>query len=120
MEITVENFEERFEVLSKSIQTAEFIAFDTEFSGSHSGISDKPHEYDSFDDKYKKNASSVKKFIAFQIGITTFMWSSLKSKYIGRPFNFWVYPRSLLKDKTHWVSVSTINDYIFSPTLLTS
>ncbi len=108
MEITIENFEERFDTIAKSIQTAEFIAFDTEFSGSHVGIQDKPHEYDTLDDKYRKNASAVKKFVAFQIGITTFMWSSLKSKYIGRPFNCWVYPRSILQDKSHWVSVSSL------------
>lgn len=33
MEITIENFEEKFEFISKSIRSCEFIAFDTEFSG---------------------------------------------------------------------------------------
>ncbi len=106
MEITIENFDETFEVLAKSIHSCEFIAFDTEFSGSKTGIADKPHEFDTLDDKYRKNSSAVKKYLAFQIGITTFIWSNMKKKYIGRPFNFLVYPRSLLQDRYHHVSVS--------------
>ena len=81
---------------------------DTEFTGSKIGIADKPHEFDSLDDKYRKNKSAVQKFLAFQVGITTFIWSSMKKKYIGRPFNFLVYPRSLLKEKCHYVNVSHI------------
>ncbi len=59
MEITIENFEEKFDIISKSIKSCEFIAFDTEFSGSKVGIDDKPHEFDSLDDKYRKNRSAV-------------------------------------------------------------
>ena len=33
MEITIENFEEKFEFIAKSIKSCEFISFDTEFSG---------------------------------------------------------------------------------------
>jgi hypothetical protein len=55
MEITIENFDETFDVVAKSIRTSEFIAFDTEFSGSKSGVADKPHEFDTLDDKYRKN-----------------------------------------------------------------
>lgn len=106
MEITVENFEERFDVIAKSIRTCEFIAFDTEFSGSKMGIEDKCHEFDSLDDKYRKNRYAITKFLAFQVGITTFFYSSLKKKYIGRPFNFLVYPRTVLRDKYHHVHVS--------------
>lgn len=109
MEITIENFEEKFDIISKSIRSAEFIAFDTEFSGHTTGFQDKPHEFDTLDDKYRKNRSAVKKFLAFQIGITTFIWSNMKKKYIGRPFNFLVYPRSLLRERYHHVNVSEIN-----------
>ena len=106
MEITVENYQEKFDVIAKSIRSAEFIAFDTEFTGCKTGLADKCHEFDSLEDKYRKNSSAVKKFLAFQVGITTFIWSAMKKKYIGRPFNFLVYPRSLLKERYHHVTVS--------------
>ena len=35
MEITVDNFEEKFDFIAKSIRSCEFIAFDTEFSGTN-------------------------------------------------------------------------------------
>eukprot|EP00347_Sterkiella_histriomuscorum_P012938 403366643 len=109
MEITVENFEEKFDLIAKSIRSCEFIAFDTEFSGSKIGYEDKPHEFDSLDDKYRKNRSAVQKFLAFQVGITTFMWSNMKKKYIGRPFNFLVYPRHILQERYHHANSDTID-----------
>ena len=75
MEITIENFEENFELIKKSIQTCEFITFDTEFTGSKPIIEDKPHEYDTFQDKYRKNRLGIQKFMVVQVGITTFFWS---------------------------------------------
>ena len=36
---------------------------------------------------------------AFQIGICTFKWDSKHSKYMVRPFNFYVWPNSAIMDK---------------------
>jgi hypothetical protein len=96
MEISLENFTEKLPLISKSIQTADFIAFDTEFSGNKLTLDDKPHEFDTFADKYRKNSHAVKNLLAFQVGITTFSWSTCKRKYVGRPFNFLLFPRSVL------------------------
>jgi CAF1 family ribonuclease len=51
----------------------------------------------------------VQKYLALQVGITTFIWSSMKKKYIGRPFNFMIYPRSLLKERFHHVNSDTMD-----------
>jgi hypothetical protein len=59
MEINVENLEEHFEIIKKSISTSEFITFDTEFTGSKAVIEDKPHEFDTFQDKYRKNRMGI-------------------------------------------------------------
>ena len=61
-------------------------------------LEDKPHEFDLFQDKYRKNRLGIEKFMVVQVGITTFFWSSLKNKYIGRPFNILVYPRSIVNE----------------------
>lgn len=99
MNIEIDNFEEKFEIIKKSIQSAEFITFDTEFTGSKVIIEDKPHEYDTYQDKYRKNKIGIEKFMVVQVGITTFMWSNCKNKYIGRPFNILVYPRSIVQEE---------------------
>lgn len=65
MEISLENFTEKLLLVSRSIANADFIAFDTEFSGSKLTLDDKPHEYDTFADKYRKNSHAVKNLLAF-------------------------------------------------------
>ena len=108
MEINLENFTERLPLIRKSISTCDFIAIDTEFSGSKVTLDDKPHEFDSFRDKYARNSKAIRTFLAFQVGLTTFRWSSHKGKYIGRPFNFNIFPRSILDNKRNFhVNVSS-------------
>lgn len=103
MEINLDNFEEKFDLLKTSITTCEFVTFDTEFTGSKIVIEDKPHEFDTFQDKYRKNKLGISKFMVVQVGLTTFIWSQCKNKYIARPFNILVYPRSIAQEQdTHF------------------
>jgi hypothetical protein len=92
MEITSENFEAQFKLITDSIMKAEFIAIDTEFSGmiinkdqwsllmmiifigNSLGIEDRAHDYDTVEERYQKLRFTCQKFIAFQVGITTFHW----------------------------------------------
>ena len=111
MEISLENFNEKLPLIRKSISSCEFVAFDTEFSGNKIFLDDKPHEFDTFKDKYIKNARAIKSFLAFQIGVTTFKWSPIKQKYVGRPFNFLVYPRSVLGERKFYVNVSFLERF---------
>ena len=52
MDITIDNFDQKIDFIKKSISSADFIAFDTEFSGLSIGFDDKQHDYDSLEDKY--------------------------------------------------------------------
>ena len=56
---------------------------------------------------------SISKFIAFQIGICTFKWDETHKKYLYRPFCFYVWPRSKMRDRTMMfqVSYSTLGSY---------
>jgi poly(A)-specific ribonuclease len=82
------------------------VAFDCEFTGAQVNLCDKAHEYDSQNDKYRKNKKAVENFVALQIGLTTFKWCGKEKKYLGKPFNFQVYPRSQLRNSQHMFSVS--------------
>lgn len=76
-------------------------------------VLDKPHEFDTFDDKYRKNKRAVERFLAFEIGITAFNWDAIKNRYIARPFNFIVYPRSTFTPYVHLFSVRIyLNNYL--------
>lgn len=52
MDITANNFVEKLGLIVKSIKTADFIAYDTEFSGLSVGFDDKQHDYDTIEAKY--------------------------------------------------------------------
>jgi len=105
MELTVDNFEERLDLLLSSIRSCEFLAIDTEFSGHLTSYADKCHEFDTHEGKYQKNKRAIEQFLACQIGICTFVWSTLKRKYMARPFNIFLFPRSFLKEKYFLMNV---------------
>ena len=67
MEITAENFNQHFQLIKESINQADFIAIDSEFSGivaftinlicslGHSvTLDDRGHEYDTVEERYQK------------------------------------------------------------------
>ena len=104
MEITNQNFLETFPLVKSSIESADFIAMDTEFSGTASlkfiflgytvGLDDKGHDYDILEERYQKLKFVCQKFVAFQVGLCTFKWDEERRKYMARPFCFFVFPRS--------------------------
>lgn len=49
----------------ESIEKAEYIAIDCEFSGYTAGPDDKEHEYDTTEERYQKIRSVINKFVAF-------------------------------------------------------
>lgn len=89
-----------------SIEQADFIAIDTEFSGCASNMEEEPSEYDTTEEQYQKLRTAINKFIAFQIGICTFKWNDETKKYNYRPFSFYVWPKSKVGDQTMMFHVS--------------
>ena len=65
MDITSTNFMEMLPLITESINTAEFIAFDTEFSGLSIGFDDRGHDYDTVEDKYQKLKHNCQRMNAF-------------------------------------------------------
>ena len=65
MDITANNFIEKLELIVESIKTAEFIAYDTEFSGLSVGFDDKQHDYDTIETKYQKLKHNCQRMNAF-------------------------------------------------------
>lgn len=52
MDITNQNFLEFLPLILKSIDTADFVAFDFEFSGLNSCSDDRTHDYDTDESRY--------------------------------------------------------------------
>lgn len=54
MQVTTHNFAALLPLITESLQTADFVALDTEFSGYSIGTEDKHHDYDSREERYQK------------------------------------------------------------------
>lgn len=63
-------------------------------------------EFDTLEERYQKVKAAVEKFVAFQVGITTFHWVEAEKRYKARPFYFYVFHRSPVTDKCMQFSVS--------------
>jgi len=90
----------------ESIEHADFIAIDAEFSGCAAGMEEEACEYDTNEEQYQKLRTAINKFIAFQIGICTFKWDDEVKKYTYRPFSFYIWPKSKVGDCTKMFHVS--------------
>ena len=106
MEITQDNFEQTLPLVFESIEKAEYISLDLEFSGFKSGLSDQEHEYDTVEERYQKVRSVINKFVAFQVGVCCWYWDDDCKKYKYRPFSFYVWPKSKVGDRTMMFQVS--------------
>ena len=51
------------------------------FIGYTTGIQDRPHEYETVEERYRKMKDTVQKFTPFQYGICTFRWDDVNKKY---------------------------------------
>jgi poly(A)-specific ribonuclease len=65
---------ESLPVLLETIREADFIAYDTEFSGLNIGFADKVHDYETLESRYQKLKHACTRLHAFQFGFCTFKW----------------------------------------------
>ncbi|KAF3852591.1 hypothetical protein F7725_005946 [Dissostichus mawsoni] len=77
MEVTRQNFKDSLKTVYSAIEEADFLAIDGEFS----------------EERYTKLKKHSMDFLLFQFGICTFTYDQAKSKYIIKPFNFYVFPK---------------------------
>lgn len=65
MDITSRNFLENINFINKSVETADFVSFDFEFSGLNSCPEDRTHDYDNDETRYQKLKNTVARMNAF-------------------------------------------------------
>ena len=92
MEVIRSNFRKTIPAISQAIKAAAFLAIDGEFTG----LSIFPRVENSLDtpaERYYKLKEGSKDFLLIQFGLCAFTWDKEKSKYVAKPFNFYVFPR---------------------------
>ena len=93
-EVTQDNFQIILPKVLNSIASANFLSFDTEFTGL---CTNKFHRYSALDEveqRFTKVRDSAIHFGLMQVGITAFHWNPKKSKYACEAFAFYLFPRN--------------------------
>lgn len=91
-EITIENFDSKFQEISYNLQKANFCSIDTEFSGLHLDTAE-PSLKDNADHRYKKLKKSIQLFTTVQVGVSTFRYCNEQKSFISDSYNFYLFPR---------------------------
>ncbi|OMJ71027.1 hypothetical protein SteCoe_30873 [Stentor coeruleus] len=94
MDILVTNLTESLPLLYESIEKAEFLALDTEFTGLFSQDEDAFDESDTLEERYLKMRKSCESFFMCQLGISAFLFDTSSNSYNIRNFNIYTLPNS--------------------------
>lgn len=94
MDILVSNLTESLPLLYESIEKAEFIALDTEFTGLFARDEDAFDESDTLEERYMKMRKSCESFFMCQMGISAFIFDTSSNSYNIRNFNVYTLPSS--------------------------
>ncbi|XP_023943220.2 poly(A)-specific ribonuclease PARN [Bicyclus anynana] len=91
MEITRKNFKEALPLIGASIEKADFLVMDAEFTGLLNGrdvtIFDSPQDY------YTTLLNGATDFLLIQYGLCAFCWNDDTKQYTNESYNFYLFPR---------------------------
>ena len=98
MEITRHNLESSLPVVKAAIEAAEFIAFDTEFTGLDCGVNGSIRRGDSESRRYDDLRPHAKAFRVIQLGIACFRRAEAADeqenalRYVSEGFSLFIWP----------------------------
>uniref|UniRef100_A0A3B4AMR1 Poly(A)-specific ribonuclease PARN n=1 Tax=Periophthalmus magnuspinnatus TaxID=409849 RepID=A0A3B4AMR1_9GOBI len=95
MNCVFSDFKESLDTVYEAIEEADFLAIDGEFSGISDGpnVSALTNGLDTPEERYAKLKKHSMDFLLFQFGLCTFKYDQSQSKYITKPFNFYIFPK---------------------------
>ncbi|XP_045448596.1 poly(A)-specific ribonuclease PARN-like [Melitaea cinxia] len=112
MEVTRKNFKETLPLISASIDKADFLVIDTEFTGLINGrdvsIFDTPQEY------YTTLLNGASDFLLIQYGLCAFYWDDLEKNYKNDAYNFYLFPRGRPGPEKMFLCQSSSLDFLAS------
>ena len=106
MEVTIKSFQEKLPSILEAINTCDFYAIDTEFSGFTLNLRDRGHVYDTMEDRYQKLKFVCQNYLAWQLGLTTFKYNPISNNYQCKTYSFPVFPRDSLISKRSYIMSS--------------
>ncbi|KAF7409761.1 hypothetical protein HZH68_004142 [Vespula germanica] len=107
--ISKQNFQKMYPTVKTSLENAQVIAIDAEFSGLESDDSSKPSLFDTIEERYEKLRKTSENFIIIQFGITCIEQVPSQNKYNTKMFKFFLFPASIpIKNRQFLCQVAAI------------
>jgi len=91
MEVTKSNFLAVLPEVEEAIESADFVSFDTEFTGL-TNKSEKVFMYEETSERYRKILKNTESYMQVQFGLCTFKWNKEDKKYTSKAYNFYIFP----------------------------
>ncbi|XP_045497210.1 poly(A)-specific ribonuclease PARN-like isoform X1 [Colias croceus] len=112
MEVTRKNFKESLPMVAASIEKADFLVIDAEFTGLINGrdvsVFDLPQEY------YLTLLNGSTEFLLIQYGLCAFYWDDKEEHYMNDAYNFYLFPRSRPGPEKMFLCQSSSLDFLAS------
>lgn len=108
----ISDFKEILPQVSASIDKADFLVIDAEFTGLMNGrdvsIFDSPKEY------YNRIWNGCTGFLLIQFGLSAFYWDSEKKHYMNETYNFYLFPRGRPGPEKMFMCQSSSLDFLIA------
>ncbi|XP_063824750.1 poly(A)-specific ribonuclease PARN-like [Ostrinia nubilalis] len=112
MEVTRKNFKEVLPLVQDSINKADFLVIDAEFTGLINGrdvsMFDSPSEY------YSRLLKGSSEFLLIQYGLCAFYWDKENRHYMNDAYNFYLFPRGRPGPEKMFMCQSSSLDFLAS------
>jgi len=114
MEVTNKNFNEKLPSIIDAINSCDYYAVDTEFSGITLNLRDRGTIYDTMEDRYQKLKFICQNYLAWQFGLTTFKYNPISNNYSCNTYTFPVFPRESAISKRSYIMSSSSLKFLVS------
>ncbi|KAJ9597777.1 hypothetical protein L9F63_011385 [Diploptera punctata] len=113
VEITRNNFEDKFNEIASQLRSAVFIAVDNEFTGLLSDQDYKSSLFDSGSERYDKLRRNIEHFLVMEVGISAFQFVEDENKYVANTYTFYVFPRSFGSIETKFMCQASSLEFLY-------
>ncbi|CAB3253840.1 unnamed protein product [Arctia plantaginis] len=112
MEVVRKNFKDVLPQVSESIEKADYIAIDAEFTGLINGrdvsVFDLPEDY------FTRLLAGCSEFMLIQFGLCAFYWDEKRQHYMNDAYNFYLFPRGRPAPERMFLCQSSSLDFLAS------
>ncbi|XP_075973238.1 poly(A)-specific ribonuclease PARN-like [Anticarsia gemmatalis] len=112
MEVVRKNFKEALPLVKESIDKADFLAIDAEFTGLINGRD--VSVFDLPEDCYIRSLAGCSEFLLIQFGLCAFYWDEKRNHYMNDAYNFYLFPRGRPGPERMFMCQSSSLDFLAS------